>query len=178
MYVEILILAHLARQPAHGYEIKRRVEQTLGDTWYAVNNNQLYPALRRFEEMGAITREVVRQMGKPDRHIYHMTDRGEEVLGALLREFSPELARDEAEFLVRVGLFHLLEPAARLAILRTRESVLQKRRDHLHRTQDLARAHPEITFSARVLTFSQQQIQGELAWIAELTQEATQEAQP
>ena len=57
MYVEILILAHLSRQPAHGYEIKRSVEQSLGEA-YAINNNQLYPTLRRFEEMGAITREV------------------------------------------------------------------------------------------------------------------------
>lgn len=177
MYVEILILAHLTRQPAHGYEIKRRVEETLGDTWYAINNNQLYPALRRFEEMGAVTREVVRQTGKPDRHLYRMTDRGEEVLGALLREFSPELARDEVEFQVRVGLFHLLEPAARLAILQTREAVLLTRRDHLHRTQELVRGHPEMPFSAPVLTFNLQQIQGELAWIAELRQEAAQQAE-
>ncbi len=171
MYVEILILAHLSKQPAHGYEIKRNVEQTLGDT-YAINNNQLYPTLRRFEEMGAITREVERQVGKPDRHIYRMTDRGEEVLQGLLVDFPPEQARDEAEFQVRVAFFHLIEPEARLAILRARQLELQRRLEHMHRSLEAVRARPELMYSAHVVTFNQQQIQRELAWIAELMQEA------
>lgn len=171
MYVEILILAHLSKQPAHGYEIKRNVEQTLGDT-YAINNNQLYPTLRRFEEMGAITREVERQVGKPDRHIYRMTDRGEEVLQGLLVDFPPEQARDEAEFQVRVAFFHLIELEARLAILRARQLELQRRLEHMHRSLEAVRARPELMYSAHVVTFNQQQIQRELAWIAELMQEA------
>jgi DNA-binding PadR family transcriptional regulator len=38
---------------------------------YAVslNNNVLYPALKQFEELGAVVREVVPQEGKPNRHI-------------------------------------------------------------------------------------------------------------
>ncbi len=171
MYVEILILAHLSRQPAHGYEIKRSVEQTVGQA-YAINNNQLYPTLRRLEEMGAITREVQRQVGRPDRHIYRMTDRGEEVLQGLLRDFPMELARDDVEFQVRVAFFHLLEPEARLAILHTREAALRNWLEHMRRSQDLVHARPEMTFAARILTFNQQQIQQELDWIAELIAEA------
>jgi DNA-binding PadR family transcriptional regulator len=171
MYVEILVLAHLARQPAHGYEIKRSVEQTLGEG-YPINTNQLYPALRRFEEMGAITREVERQMGKPDRHIYRMTDRGEAVLQGLLCDFPPELARDDAEFQVRVAFFHLLEPDARRAILQARASVLRTWREHLQRSQELVRAHPEMTWSMQVVTFTQQRIEHELDWIAGLMRQA------
>jgi DNA-binding PadR family transcriptional regulator len=171
MYVEILILAHLTRQPAHGYEIKRSVEQTLGET-YPVNNNQLYPALRRFEEMGAITREVVRQMGKPDRHLYRMTDRGEEVLQGLLRDFPPALARDDVEFQVRVAFFHLLDPDARRAILEARAAVLRAWGEHLRRSQEAVRAHPEITWALQVLSFTTQRIEQELAWIADLMRQA------
>jgi DNA-binding PadR family transcriptional regulator len=171
MYVEILILAHLARQPAHGYEIKRSVEQILGET-YPINNNQLYPALRRFEEMGAITREVERQTGKPDRHIYRMTERGEEVLQALLRDFPPELARDDAEFQVRIAFFHLLEPGARQAILQARAAVLRAWREHLQRSHEAARAHPEMTWALQVVTFTQQRIAHELDWIADLMRQA------
>ena len=170
MYVEILILAHLARQPAHGYEIKRSVEQTLGET-YPINNNQLYPTLRHFEEMGAITREVERQMGKPDRHTYRMTDRGAEVLQGLLCDFPTELARDDAEFQVRVAFFHLLEPEARLAILRAREAVLRNWLEHMHRSQELVRAHPAMTWAMQVLTFNQQRIEHELDWIADLVRQ-------
>ena len=68
-YVDILILQNLIARPAHGYEIKKSVERIMGGA-FAVNNNVLYPALRRFEEMGAVEREVVHQEGKPDRHVY------------------------------------------------------------------------------------------------------------
>ena len=45
-YIEILILRRLRSGPAHGYELRKRVEQTTG---FVLHNNSLYPALRRFE---------------------------------------------------------------------------------------------------------------------------------
>ena len=46
-YVEILILRRLRSGPAHGYELRKRLEETTG---VVLHNNSLYPALRRFEE--------------------------------------------------------------------------------------------------------------------------------
>jgi len=46
-YIEILILRRLRSGPAHGYELRKRVEETTG---FVLHNNSLYPALRRFEE--------------------------------------------------------------------------------------------------------------------------------
>ena len=54
MYFDILMLRVLAEGPRHGYEIKKSVERILGGR--SINNNVLYPALRRFEEQGAIER--------------------------------------------------------------------------------------------------------------------------
>src|SRR5215813_10022781 len=167
MYSEILILAHLARQAAHGYEIKKRVEHNTGGA-LAMNNNMLYPALRRFEEMGAVHREVVRQQGKPDRHIYSLTDHGIEILQHLLREFPAELAADSAEFVTRVAFFDLLEPEARLEILAMREQALQRMLDHYARViegTDDAERHP---YMRHVLAFTEQQTRHELEWIAGL----------
>src|SRR5204863_8711559 len=102
MYVDILILAELASQQYHGYELKRRVERILGGT-LTINANQLYPTLKRFEEIGAVSRKVELQSGKPDRHIYSITDRGLEVLQDLLQDFPPDIARSDAEFGARVA---------------------------------------------------------------------------
>ena len=54
-YVEILILRRLRSGPAHGYELRKRVEETTG---FVLHNNSLYPALRRFEEAGDFVRVV------------------------------------------------------------------------------------------------------------------------
>jgi len=172
MYVDILVLAAIRTQPRYGYEIKRQVEAGIGNV-ISLNNNHLYPALRRFEEMGAITREVERRPGKPDRHVYSMTDRGEELLLGLLHDFTPEQARDDIEFQVHVAYFHLLEPDAQRAILAMRAAVLRDWLAHLERALVLAREHPDTyAYGSRIIAFNQQRIQHELDWIAQLEQQA------
>ena len=168
MYIDILILAELSSRPYHGYELKRQVEWILGET---LNSNHLYPALRRYEEMGAIYHEVERQSGRPDRHVYHLTEQGKEVLRTLLRDFSPDLARNESEFQTRVAFFHLLDPAARLAILKTRREVLEQRLQHRQHALALAREHPHATYVHSLLDFQLRQVHQELEWIATLIQE-------
>lgn len=170
MYTNILILAHLTQRPYHGYELKRQVESVGGN----LNNNQLYPKLRQFEEMGAITREVERQAGRPDRHIYRLTDRGMEALQTMLQDFPPELAGNDGEFLTRVAFFHLVDPDARRVILLTRQAALQQRMQQHQQYQALVESeadHEQAHFPSRVLTLQQQQLQLELDWIATLLEE-------
>ena len=171
MYVDILVLADLVAQPSHGYELKRHVQSIMGDS-VAINANQLYPALRRFEEMGAVVREVEHQQGRPDRHVYSITDRGVEVLQQLLQDFTPELARSAGEFETRVAFFHLLDRTEREAILSIREEVLLQQLQHLKQMQQsMSDSVPNYTYATHILTFHQQQTQHELTWISELRRE-------
>src|SRR5437763_14868519 len=137
MYSEILILAMLQQGPRHGYDIKKDVERALGGT-VSLNNKTLYLALKRFEELGAVTRQVVPQEGKPSRHIYHLTERGIELLQAYLRDFGPEQAGADAEFFTRVAFFDLLEAEEREAILTQRLAYLQGCLSYLQDMQQMA----------------------------------------
>src|SRR6266705_2367384 len=136
MYAEIVILAMLRQRPQHGYEIKKGIEQVFGGT-VALNNTVLYPTLKRFEEVGAVVRQVVQQEGKPNRHIYHLTEHGIELLHASLCDFPPEQAANEAEFFTRAAFFEYLEPQEREAILKKRLNYLQGCLDYLHTMQQL-----------------------------------------
>ena len=167
MYIEILILEQLRDQPRHGYEIRKTVERVLG---FALNSNTLYPALKRFEEMGAVQREVEHQEGRPDRHVYRLTTVGQDVFEDLLREFSPEVAKDENEFQVRVAFFHLLDPAAREEILAARRAVLEEKLAHLGRMQKAA-ASVDYPYAQQVVELNQQQVRTELAWIDRLARD-------
>lgn len=170
MYTDILILSALHRQPQHGYEIKKSLESLFGG-FLTLTNSMLYPALQRFEEMGAVRREVLRQEGKPDRHIYHLTDLGIAVMRGLMRDFPPEVAKREAEFLVRVAFFDLLEPRERLDILEGRQSVLSRRQTNIPRMRETLNGARRLPFVGHVLTFREQQFQLELDWIEALIQE-------
>ena len=60
--LELAVLGLLSEQPLHGYELKKRLSETLGFLW-GVSYGSLYPALRRLERDGAI--EVVDQPVEP-----------------------------------------------------------------------------------------------------------------
>ncbi len=165
MYAEIVILAMLRQRPQHGYEIKKGIEQVFGGT-VALNNTVLYPALKHFEEVGAVVRQVVQQEGKPNRHIYHLTERGIELLHTYLCEFGPEQAANEAEFFTRVAYFDYLELEKRQQILKTRLAYLQGILEYLQRLQQMAdELCPRVEAQQRVLAFHLQRIRNEYQWI-------------
>jgi len=126
VYADILILSALLKRPMHGYEIKKEYDDLLAGL-VTLHHNQLYPALRRFEEMGAVRRDVVEQQGKPDRLIYQLTEDGFQLLREMLREFPLSIALNDMEFMVRFALFGFLEPDDRLTILKTRRKALTMR---------------------------------------------------
>src|SRR5215831_20355344 len=162
-YVEVLILSHLAKEPSHGYELRRRVEATTG---FGLHNNSLYPALRRFGEAGAVTKAVEPQEGgRPPRVVYAITDVGRRLLHDMLAELPADQAGDEAEFLARVGQFELLAPAERCAVLDARLAALSARAAHLAGLADASRGHP---WGAVVVAELARRAAADQAWVARL----------
>ncbi|QWH50921.1 MULTISPECIES: PadR family transcriptional regulator [Bacillus] len=125
-------------------------------------HNTLYPALRRFENMGAIIKQIHKQVGKPNRNMYDITETGEEIFYEMLREFPEKIATNNAEFLVRIALFEKLDYEARKEILTIRQDVLHKQ---LTTIQSL---HVSSSFITEVIEFSKSRIEHELLWIASL----------
>lgn len=161
MYVDILLLAELTTGPKHGYEIKKNIQNRLGEN-FELNHNMLYPTLRRFENMGAIRKKIHKQVGKPNRNMYDITETGEEIFYEMLREFPKKIATNNTEFLVRIALFEKLDYEARKEILTTRQNVLQ---EQLTAIQSLDVVSPFIT---EVVEFTKSRIEHELNWIISL----------
>lgn len=161
MYSEIVILALLRQRPQHGYELKKSIALVLGGA-VSLNNTVLYPALKQFEALGAVVRQVVPQDGKPNRHIYHLTERGIELLHAKLRDFPLEQAANEAEFFTRVAFFDYLELGERREILKKRLAHLHGGLEYLHNLQQIADAAcPTVDAQQRVRAFQLQQMRNE-----------------
>ncbi len=138
-YVDVLILSHLASRPSHGYELRQRVAAVTG---FALHNNSLYPALRRFEEAGAVTKTAQAQAGRPPRHVYDITATGRELLHDMLAELPLEQAGDDTEFLTRLGQFDYLTPKERCAVLDARQAALGGRLEHLRALVERSRENP------------------------------------
>jgi len=161
-YIEILVLRHLSRRPAHGYELRKRVEHTTG---VRLNNNSLYPALRRFEEAGAVTRTEEPQEGRPPRLVYALTQLGRELLHDMLADLPPDEAADDAEFMARLGQFVLLDPGERQAVLDARDKALRIRLAHFAEMYALAAGD---RWAEAVTAEYIRRDERERAWITEL----------
>lgn len=170
MYIEILILVQLSSGQKHGYEIKKEIQSVLGRN-FSINNNMLYPILKRFEDMGAVQKQVEQQDGRPNRHLYTITSIGTELLFELLQDFSEDIVSNNNEFLVRVGLFDLLDLKSRIKVLQARKAVVEKNLSH---TENVISSHnndklPPFTY--KVTEYLKAQLKLELDWISELEKE-------
>ena len=161
MYFDILTLRVLADGPLHGYEMKKRVERILGGR--SINNNVLYPALRRFEEQGAIERVAAEaDPGRPPRNVYRLTDTGHDLLRAMISEADPTLLADDNEFQTRVAFFADLDAGDRLRIIAARRAIIDAAIAHL------VSLRPDATgteWGLRVLDFSMDRLRHERGWL-------------
>jgi DNA-binding PadR family transcriptional regulator len=165
-YAEIVILASIMKRGKHGYEIKKTAERIFGDT-YTINNNTLYANLHKFQGMGAVKPEVQLVPGKPDRHVYSITEKGRDIFRDLVLDFSPEAARNDMDFYARVAFFHLLAPGERREILRTRKTVMEERSDRYAQLRDACLSH-NLGYEEKVVQFMGEQTKNELRWITSI----------
>ena len=73
------IMGILSMGPMSGYDIKKKFEKSLSYFW-SESYGQIYPILKKLAKQGLATRSIERQTGKPDRHIYVLTDKGRKAL--------------------------------------------------------------------------------------------------
>jgi len=158
------MLRVLADQERHGYEIKKQVERILGGR--SINNNVLYPALRKYEDQGVIERvAAVADPGRPPRNVYRLTDTGHDLLQAMIRDTDPAVLGDDNEFQTRVAFFADLDTGERLRILAARREILDARIAHMESLRPDAQAEP---WGLRVMDFGIGRYRNELAWLDEL----------
>ena len=69
------ILGALSIEPMSGYDIKNVLGRTIAHFWNE-GYGQIYPTLKQLSDTGMVTSHVEASSGKPDRHVYTMTEAG------------------------------------------------------------------------------------------------------
>lgn len=89
------ILGILSFGPLSGYDIKKKIELSTSNFW-SESYGQIYPILKRFVTEGLATQSIQAQVGKPDRHVYQLTEKGiEELQRWLIEPIEPQVDRIE-----------------------------------------------------------------------------------
>lgn len=77
------LLGLLSIRPMSGYDMRQMVGETVGHFW-SESYGQIYPALKKMAEAGLVEKRTETSEGRPDRHVYTLTEAGRARLTAWL----------------------------------------------------------------------------------------------
>ncbi|MGK5507319.1 helix-turn-helix transcriptional regulator [Brevibacillus formosus] len=77
MDVKTIILGFLSYGEMSGYDIKQAFTNSIG-FFYDASFGAIYPALRKLEEEGFVTKQEIIQSGKPNKILYRITEAGKQ----------------------------------------------------------------------------------------------------
>ena len=124
--------------------------------------------------MGAVESEVVQQGASPPRRVYRLTEHGLDLLRGIVEDFPQESALNDGEFNTRLAYFDLIDPTARLEILRARGAAVEKLLHHLRRSLAETTEEGPRTYAPRLIEFLISQRESELQFIEGLAREEEQ----
>jgi DNA-binding PadR family transcriptional regulator len=156
------VLAMLAKEPSHGYQLRARLRQALGPLGEAMNDGQVYVTLTRLEKAGLVTAEQsAGRPERPDRKMYALTPTGQQRVAEWLAEVSwpkPDLAEFHLK-LIAAAAAGLADPLA--IVDAQRRELLRRLRD----AQRLALGEPAGSPAGLLLEGIVLRLQADLRWL-------------
>ncbi|MFI6990489.1 PadR family transcriptional regulator [Nonomuraea wenchangensis] len=157
-----VLLAMLAKEPSHGYQLRARLRDALGPLGDAMNAGHVYVTLTRLEKAGLLAAErSADDADRSDRKVYTLTPSGHQRVAEWIAEVSwpkPGLAE-----------FHLKLIAAASAGLADPITIVDaQRRELLRRLRDAQRAamaEPDRSDAALLLEGIVLRLQADLRWL-------------
>lgn len=166
------ILGLLAIGPMSGYDIRKFVQEVLSSFWNE-SYGRIYPLLAELTRQGLARKRLERRTGKPDRHVYQITNRGRATLQAWLRlPPQPIQIRNEATLKLLFGANLSIQENLR-AIERVRDGLLREKAALVEFEEAQAREKDESDqweYFALVLRLGQVLNQARLRWCDEASE--------
>ncbi|MBV9832110.1 MAG: PadR family transcriptional regulator [Marmoricola sp.] len=156
-----MVLALLAKEPSHGYELRARVEQALGPLAAGFNAGQMYVTLGRLEQAGLVTSSRAAAADRPERRVYELTPSGRDRVAEWLGDVTwprPDLTNFHLK-LVIAATSHLADPV---------DLVGAQRRELVRRLRDAQRAamsEPDGSDATLLLEGVILRIEADLTWL-------------
>jgi len=156
-----VVLALLAKEPSHGYQLRGRLRDALGPLGDGMNAGQIYVTLTRLEKAGLLAVEPSADGERADRKVYALTADGQLRVAEWIAETGwpkPDLADFHLK-LIAAASAGLADP---IAIVDTQRRELLRR---LREAQRAAMAEPEGSDAALLLEGIVLRLQADIRWL-------------
>jgi len=129
MDVKTLCLGLLNSGDACGYELKKKFE-SLFKHFFPAGYGSIYPALADLAAAGLVSCEEIPQIGKPDRKVYSITDKGRETFASALQNNEPR-HKLRSDFLAMIYFSELIDDDRISTLLDDRVEAFQDAVEHI-----------------------------------------------
>ena len=163
--LELAILGLLKERSMHGYQLSKRLTDTLGGFW-RVSYGSLYPTLKRLEKQGAVERVFDEQEVGRRKNVYRITEDGESLFRDLLEEAGSDATGEDNRFRVRLAFFKYLAPESRIRLLERRRAFLEERLSTIR--TNLAAAGGFDTYTLSLIQHGRESTEQDIAWLTGL----------
>ncbi|MCI3931772.1 PadR family transcriptional regulator [Streptomyces sp. AN091965] len=173
--LEFAVLGLLRESPMHGYELRKRLNTSLG-VFRAFSYGSLYPCLKTLvangwliEESGTATAEALAAAplaGRRAKIVYRLTAEGKEHFEELLSQTGPDAYEDE-HFAARFAFFGQTSRDVRMRVLEGRRSRLEERLEKMRAS--LARTRERLDdYTLELQRHGMESVEREVRWLNEL----------
>jgi DNA-binding PadR family transcriptional regulator len=177
--LELAILGLLHESPLHGYELRKRLNASLG-AFRALSYGTLYPCLRELVDRGWIAENSASKPGaltdaigtgtgtgsRRARIVYELTADGKGQFQSMLAQTGPAAWEDDT-FNVHFAFFARTEADVRLRILEGRRSRLEERLDSFRSAAAQRRERLDL-YTAELQRHGLESAEREIRWVSEL----------
>jgi len=179
MSLKHVLLALLAEEPNHGYELKKRYDEALGTLW-PLQQAQIYNNLRLLEKADQITLDNrVAQENLPDQKVYRVTETGAAALAEWLSTPVPSSRQLKDDLYLKLStLASIRQQSPQLSELlwRQRQVYLQQLRELERALTDAEMQNDEVT--ASLLDGAILHAEADLVWLDRIEARLLHPGQP
>ncbi|MEU6326089.1 MULTISPECIES: PadR family transcriptional regulator [unclassified Streptomyces] len=172
--LEFAVLGLLRESPMHGYELRKRLNTSLG-VFRAFSYGTLYPCLKALVASGWLIEETegaaegvpaAALTGRRAKIVYRLTPAGKEHFEELLAHSGPDAWEDE-HFGVRFAFFGQTSRDVRMRVLEGRRSRLEERLEKMRTS--LARSRERLDdYTLELQRHGMESVEREVRWLNEL----------
>jgi DNA-binding PadR family transcriptional regulator len=172
--LEFAVLGLLRESPMHGYELRKRLNTSLG-VFRAFSYGTLYPCLKTLVANGWLIEEpgvaadgtpAAPLTGRRAKIVYRLTADGKEHFEELLSQTGPDAYEDE-HFAARFAFFGQTSRDVRMRVLEGRRSRLEERLEKM--SASLARTRERLDdYTLELQRHGMESVEREVRWLNEL----------
>lgn len=175
MSLKSMILGCLLDAPAHGYEIRQRLKDFFKRS-HGINEGQLYATLKKMEQDGLVTKEIVYQEKNPPRKVFFLTEKGKEQFNSwLLEEDGTDFAAFDFfgafPFLEKCTFFKHLPPTRALKLVESQVKLEQLKLEEFKRVRSRMLERGVNHYRVRVIEFGMDLQEAKIKWLYTLSRD-------